>query len=148
MAVGPRPWAIRLFATAFILQAALTFVWALFNRDAVATTVLARGDVALTDEWVIVLTSARLSIALIPVSLVWFLASSFARWMAVLLAVFKLINMPATVEVILHGDASIIYLITILGGQVLALFAAAMLFTRQSRQWFDRKGRPYAEHFD
>ncbi|MXO88537.1 hypothetical protein [Alteraurantiacibacter aestuarii] len=131
-----------------MLQALLAFVWEISHREEVAISVLAGSGVALTDDWVIVITSARLSIALIPVLLVWFLASRFARWMVTVLAIGRLINMPAIVGLLLQSDGATFYPVTFLGAQALALFAAGMLFTPQARNWFDWKGRPHAEHFD
>ena len=136
VAKGPRPWPIRLFAAAFAVQALLSFWWEMTHRAGVATMLLERGGVPLNDDGTIVVISVRLTIALIPMALVWFFASPFARWMVVVVALGRLaINLPETIETALSGGP---LRPTFIAAQVLALCGAALLFHPSAKWWFAR----------
>lgn len=141
LAGGPRPWPIRLFAGAFLLQAAASFLWEISNRAAVADSFLTRAGLALSDDGVIIAISARLSIALIPAALVWFFRSRFARWMVTVLAAGKLVSQIYE----LANGAALVPIFTL--NTALALFAAAMLFMPGARDWFARRKVPDASVF-
>jgi hypothetical protein len=129
-----RPLTINVFAAAFLAAAVIALVdgladipamqallseavpWAPWSRDAVIVTL-----------------SARFSIALIPIALVWLTAANFARWMVTVLALGKLVNLPEGVRNLAQGgpiDAS--WLVSL----VLGLLAVAMLFAPGSNRWF------------
>lgn len=139
---GPRPLAIRLFAAMFLAQAALALGAGLADiagyRDYLAANI---PRLAFDRDLAIVVMSARFTIALIPVALVWFLASRFARWMVAVLAVGKLINLPAAWAMLADG----LWLSPLwLAGMLLGLCGAALLFTPGARPWFARGGRRHA----
>ena len=139
LANGPRPWPIRLFTAAFVMQALLSFWWEMTHRAGVAAMLLERGGLPLDDDGTIVAISVRLTIALIPVALVWFFASPFARWMVVAMALVRLVlNLPETIENVLSGEPIRPIFIA---AQALALLGAALLFTPSARRWF-AKGEP------
>ena len=134
LAEGPRPWPIRLFAAAFVAQALLTFGWELAHRGDVAAWLLEYGNLPLDDDGAIVAVSVRLTIALIPVALVWLFASRFARWMVVIMALGRLaVNLPELIAALSSGgEARPTFLIA----QLLALTGAALLFTPSASRWF------------
>lgn len=94
---------------------------------------------------VIVIVSARLSIALIPVALIWFLASNFARWMATAFALGKLLNLPDALDAI-NSWSSIDP--TWLVSTMLGLFSVMMLFMPDAKRWFAKKGISDAAPFE
>jgi hypothetical protein len=133
---GPRPAAIRWFAALFLLAALLAYGDGL--RDLVRTADYLAAyipGVAFDRDRVIVILSARLSIALIPVALVWFFASNMARWLATIMAAGKLLNLPAALVLIMQGEAvAPLWLASLLFG----LAAVASLFTTDARRWFTK----------
>ena len=141
LARGPRPWPIRLFAAAFVAQALLSFGWEMAHRSGVAAWMLEYGNVALNDDGAIVAVSVRLTIALIPVALVWFFASRFARWMVVVMALGRLaVSLRVTISSSGAADP------TLFIAQALALIGAALLFSPSARRWF-AKPQPEATTF-
>jgi hypothetical protein len=134
LAEGPRPWPIRLFAAAFVAQTLLSFGWELTHRSDVAAWLLEYGNLPLNDDGAIVAISVRLTIALIPVALVWFFASRFARWMVVVMALGRLAwNLPELSAALSSGgEATPTFFIA----QVLALIGAALLFAPSASRWF------------
>ena len=134
-----RPPAIRLFAVLFLAQAALALVAGLADiagfRDYLAVSI---PGIAFDRDLAIVILSARFTIALIPVALVWFLASRFARWMVAVLAVGKLLNLPEAWALLADGLwLSPLWLASLL----LGLCGAALLFTPGAGAWFTRRER-------
>lgn len=131
-----RPAAIVAFATLFLAQALITFGMGLSNLEGGIAYHAARYP---TFDWdrdsVIVVTSARLSIALIPVALVWFFANRFARWMCTFLAIAKVVTgLAATWQ---EGEAiSASWVVA----SVLSIIAVVCLFTPAAARWF-REGR-------
>ncbi|PKP65015.1 MAG: hypothetical protein CVT85_08585 [Alphaproteobacteria bacterium HGW-Alphaproteobacteria-7] len=138
LASGSRPLAIRIFAAAFLVSALIAYLDGLGDIPAYQALLRANvPEVAWSQDAVIVTLSARLSIALIPIALVWLTAANFARWMVTVLALGKLINVPEAVQIVAQGDridpawtASL----------TLGLLAVAMLFTPASNRWFAHKG--------
>ncbi len=134
-----RPVSITIFALAFFIHALIECVGGFFNipsRQAYLQTLFP--IVPWSRDAVIVWQSAWLSIALIPIAMIWLSAVRFARWLVTLMAVPKLLGF---VFVILQGWAVIGALN--LGGlatSLLALLAVLMLFTPASNRWFAQKG--------
>ena len=136
---GARPLPIRLFAAAFAAQALLSFWWEITNRVAVAATLLKSGGLPLDDDGTIVAISVRLTIALIPIALVWFFASRFARWVVLAIALGRLaINLPDTVA---DFQTGVPLRPEFVAGGLLAMIAAALLFTPAARRWFAKDKR-------
>lgn len=134
---GPRPLTIRVFAAAFLASAIIAYLDGLWNIPAQLAMLRANvPDFAWSEDAVIVLLSARLSIALIPIALVWLLASNFARWMVTVLGLGKLINVPMAVRLVAEGGQIDPAWLTSLA---LGVVAVAMLFTPASNRWFARK---------
>jgi hypothetical protein len=134
---GPRPHSITIFAATFLASAVIAYLGGLSDIPAHQALL---GDnvpeIAWSRDRVIVLLSARLSIALIPVALVWFFAANFARWMVTLLALGKLINLPAAAKMISNEQSlDPAWLVSLL----LAMLAVFLLFTPASNRWFARR---------
>ena len=132
-----RPFSINIFAAAFLAAAVIAFLDGL--RDIPAFQELMRVNLPQIDwtrDAVIVTLSARLSIALIPIAMVWLSAVRFARWMVTVLALGKLLMLPEGLRAIAAGGAVDTAWLTAL---LLGLMAVAMLFTSASNRWFARK---------
>ena len=132
-----RPFSINIFAAAFLAAAVIAFLDGL--RDIPAFQELMRANLPQIDwtrDAVIVTLSARLSIALIPIAMVWLSAVRFARWMVTVLALGKLLMLPEGLRAIAAGGAVDTAWLTAL---LLGLMAVAMLFTSASNRWFARK---------
>jgi len=132
-----RPLSINGFAAAFLAAAVIAFLDGLWNIPA-QQVMLSENvpDFAWSRDAVIVLLSARLSIALIPIAMVWLGAVNFARWVVAVLALGKLINVPEAVHLFANEEqidpawmASI----------ALGVLAVTMLFTPASNRWFAKQ---------
>jgi len=140
---GERPAAIRWFAALFLAQALVIFVAGMADLDGQLAYYASRyPDFAFDRDLMIVLTSARLSIAAIPVALVWFFASRFARAMATGLGLLKLGQL---VLLVVGGTGVAVFNI---GVALWGVVAVSFLFTATSREWFRRGGRLDAAAFD
>jgi hypothetical protein len=133
-----RPLSINIFAAAFLASALIAFLDGLWDIPAMQALL---GEGVPGVEWsrdaVIVTLSARLSIALIPVAMVWLSAVGFARWMVTVLALGKLLNLPKGLAAIADGGAiDTAWLVSL----ALGLLAVAMLFTPASNRWFADRG--------
>ncbi|OZA92746.1 hypothetical protein U4960_01880 [Altererythrobacter sp. H2] len=138
MAAGPRPLSVRLFAASFLCAALIAFLRDLSDWQRTAAMMAAKvPDISWTWDAVIVLLSARLSIALIPIALVWCAASNFARWMVTLLALGKLINVPHAIGLLRSGAPIDPWWAV---STALSLLAVGFLFTPGAREWFRTKG--------
>ena len=136
---GPRPWSIQMFALAFTVQAIATFGQDITHLAQTKASLAATfPDIAFDRDLTIITTSARLSIALIPVAMVWFLASRLARWLIVMLALGKtLMTLNITMFSVPHE------LVTPLafGSLLLSLGGAALLLTPGATRWFAHRPR-------
>lgn len=145
-AQGPRPWSIRLFALLFLAQALLGFVHQITHLpDIQAWLAAITPSLAIDRDMTIVVTCARLTIALVPVALVWFLASRVACWLVVAMMVLRLISIPGSLAELAPGEAAAPLWIASL---ILALAGTALLFTGSSARWFitrSRRGVPIFE---
>ncbi len=132
-----RPASITIFAIAFFGAALPQFIGGLFDipgQQAYLQKLFSAFD--WSREWVIVWRSAWLSIALIPIAMVWLSAVRLARWMVTVMALFKLgavlMVLPAMLE---YGLIQPL----VLASTMLDLFAVAMLFTPASNRWFSKE---------
>lgn len=143
---GPRPLTIRVFAAAFLTSAIIAYIDGLWNIPAQLAMFRTNvPDFAWSDDAVIVVLSARLSIALIPIALVWLLASNFARWMVTVLGLGKLINVPMAVRLVVEGgDIDPAWTTSL----ALGVLAVVVLFLPPSNRWFAQKDAPSPEIFE
>ena len=134
---GQRPPSIQLFAISFLAAAAYAFITGLNNLDLkqVAYNATFAWD-GWNRDWTIVTLSAIFSIALIPVSLIYFFASRVARW---LVTIFTLIALARIFGMVTAFQAA--------GGAVSwgyfaqpALLGLALisLFLPASNRWFSQ----------
>lgn len=129
-----RPLTINVFAAAFLAAAVIALVDGLGDIPAMQMLLAeAVPGVAWSRDAVIVTLSARFSIALIPIALVWLTAANFARWMVTVLALGKLVNLPEGVRMLAGGGP---FDTSWLASLVLGLLAVAMLFAPASNRWF------------
>lgn len=129
-----RPASINIFAAAFLAAAVIAFADGLANIAVHQAEMRANvPDIAWSHDAVIVMLSARLSIALIPVAMVWMSAIRFARWMVTFLALGKLIHVPQFARLAVDGG---LYDPAWLANLALGLLAVAVLFTPASNRWF------------
>jgi hypothetical protein len=146
LAKGPRPWTIRFFVIFFLLSALIALIDGLADLEGVAQT-LSQGmpNMMFSQDALIVILAVRMSIALIPVVLVWFLASRFAQLMAALLSLGKLVNVPDLIELMASGEPINPWWGVSL---VLGVFAGFLLFMPASLTWFRTRGTDLAAVFD
>lgn len=134
----PRPLSINIFAAAFLAAAVIAFLDGMLDLPAFQNHMSQNlPDIVWTRDAAIVTLSARLSIALIPIAMVWLSAARFARWMVTILALGKLLNLPDGIRLIARGaPVDTAWLASL----VLGLIAVAVLFTPASNRWFAQKG--------
>ena len=137
-----RPLTINIFAAAFLSAALIAFIDGMQDLPGFQAAMRASlPQIGWTRDAAIVTLSARLSIALIPIAMVWLSAVRFARWMVTILWGIKLLNLPEGHRFITGGGAG-----EPLTGpswwaaMLLGLIAVAMLFTRASNRWFADRG--------
>jgi hypothetical protein len=130
----PRPASITTFAIAFLVAAVLSCIDGL-----VRIPVRLQSQNAfpwLSRDVLIVWHSAWLSIALIPVTMVWLSAARFARWMVSIMALAKLPGLLMALPLLpMLVRMQPLWLASLPFG----LFAAALLFTPASNRWFALK---------
>lgn len=132
-----RPRTIRLFAILFFAQALFAYADGMRDLDRVMRDLSSRiPDMGFDHDMVIVILSARLSIALIPIALIWFMRANFARWFVVIITLGRLINLPEAIALLKSGGAFSPYGLVSNG---LAAVAVAFLFTPSARRWFRRE---------
>ncbi len=133
-----RPASITLFAAAFLIAALVAFADAMGDLPAFQIH-MGRyvPQIVWTRDAAIVTLSARLSIALIPVAMVWLSAVRFARWMVTVLGLGKLVNLPDAIRLVAGGGAIDA---AWLASLALGLLAVALLFTPASNRWFASRG--------
>lgn len=130
-----RPASIKIFAAAFLAAAVLVCFEGL-----VRIPVQLKSQTTfpwVTRDALIVWHSAWLSIALIPVAMVWLFAIRLARWMVSAMALFKMAGFfMALPSLTLFARMQPLSLAAL----PLGLFAVAMLFTPASNRLFKHKG--------
>ena len=134
-----RPGSITLFAVLFFASSLIVFVERMFNlADEAAMLQRLFPAIDWSRDVTIVWFSAWLSIALIPIGMVWLSAVRFARWLVTLMAGAKVLLLVPTVasKPELLGLLGPVWLVSTL----LGLGAVAMLFTPASNRWFAHKG--------
>ncbi|OBV10849.1 hypothetical protein [Erythrobacter dokdonensis] len=134
-----RPTSITVFAVAFLGSALLVFAEALLNiPDRLSYLAKLMPAVDWSRDAVIVWQSMWLSIALIPIAMVWLSAVRFARWMVTIMAALKLLGvllvaMKSWRMIEMIGPAQ-------LASLLLTVLAVALLFTPASNHWFKDRG--------
>lgn len=142
-----RPHSITLFALTFFGAALLVFAHGLLNladRQSFLAKLIPAVD--WSPDAVIVWQSMWLSIALIPIAMVWLSAVRFARWMVTIMAAPRLLGL------LFMGAEGwrVIGMISplVMASHLLILIAVALLFTPASNRWFADKGEIDPAVFD
>lgn len=132
-----RPASIRLFAALFFAQALCAYIDGLLNLDRQPRFLASLlPEMASDQDRVIVILSARLSIALIPIALIWFLRANLARWFVTLIALGGLASIPDAIVTLREGGSlSPLWV----ASAALKPVAVALLFTASARSWFSRR---------
>ena len=133
-----RPFSINVFAAAFFTAALVLYLKDISDiPDRQAFMQKMYPALEWSRDAVIVWLSAWLSIALIPIAMVWLSAVRFARWMVTLFTLAKL----GTLLMIATKPEVLAFMQPIwLASLLLNVFATAMLFTPASNRWFADKG--------
>ena len=134
-----RPVSITLFAVLFFAGALIAFAEGMLSlADQRIGLQQAYPAFTWTRDAVIVWQSAWLSIALIPIAMVWLSAVRFARWMVTIMAVPKLLGLATMAA---QGWAVIASVSPLwLAASLLGPVAVALLFTPASNRWFAHRG--------
>ncbi|GAA0757710.1 cellulose synthase/poly-beta-1,6-N-acetylglucosamine synthase-like glycosyltransferase [Erythromicrobium ramosum] len=133
-----RPRSITLFAVLFFAAAVVSCIDGLSRIEfQLATYQRAVPEIGWSRDLLIVWHSAWLTIALIPIAMVWLSAVRFARWMVAIMALAKLAGLLMSLPMLaMVARLQPLWLVSLL----LALTAIAMLFTSGSNRWFADKG--------
>ena len=133
VARGARPWPINLFAVILLTIAGLNLAAALFDLPRQQEFLLSLGlGIEWNRDWAIVASSAWFTIELIPVALVWLIASRFARGFISVMAAIK--------ALLILGDLLLLYALPgLLLGQGIALVAVTLLYHRDANDWFAKE---------
>jgi hypothetical protein len=146
MAVGPRPWTIWLFCLVNLALASYRTVLYLLNlRDVQPMFEELAPWFEWNRDWVIVATSAWLTIDLIPVTLVWAFASRFARWF--ILSMAGLQGLIAIYDTLVRGAGDMTVLAGIFGSMI-PVALAVLLFLPASQAWFEGRSKDEARVFE
>lgn len=142
LAKGPRPAGINAFAMILLALAAWNLSAALFDLPAQQEALAALGlGLQWNRDWTIVASSAWFTIELIPIALVWLVASPFARWF--------IVGVTATKALLVISNLQMLYAFPgVLAGQMISFCAVALLFTRGANDWFSPGREVDAHEFD
>ena len=144
----PRPRSITLFALAFFGAALLVFVDGLLHipdRQSYLAKLIPAVD--WSRDAVIMWQSMWLSIALIPIAMVWLSAVRFARWMVTIMAAPKLLGLLLVATKDWRMIIGMVGAVP-LASLVLTLIAVALLFSHASNRWFAERGEVNPAVFD
>ena len=130
-----RPASITIFAVLFLAAAVCSCIDGLVR---IPVALKSQNTFAwLTRDFLIVWHSAWLSIAVIPVAMVWLSAVRFARWLVAGVTLFKL----AGFLLMLPGLPLLLRMQPLwVASLALGVPAAALLFTPASNRWFAHRG--------
>ena len=136
LARGPRPRAVVAFVVYLLLNALWAYVQRLGRLDQPLALHGYVFNPATDHDLMIVTFSAQLTIVLIPLAMIWFLASNLARW---LVTITSLVTAPLLVmqlwPLFQQGVINVANLLLALVPQ----FAFLLLFTRDGARWFARE---------
>ncbi len=128
---GPRPRSVKAFAAIVLALACWNLATALFDLPGQEGFLRSLGlGFEWNRDWTIVASSAWFTIELIPIALVWFFASGFARWLVLAMASLKLL--------LLLSNPPLLYAVPgLLMGSLVTFGAIALLFSRDAAGWFN-----------
>lgn len=146
IAKGPRPLSIWVYAALSLLMAAWSIVIALIDPIPDSGLIgLATGDVLPSRDAAIIGASARFTIMLIPVALIWFYAMNFARVMTIVVTVIWAVGSTFMLADVLSISALAVYVIISVSPRMLI---AGLLVTPSANGWFANKEEVDASTFE
>ncbi len=130
----PRPIPINIFAAAFLTAALVPFLHGITDLPLAETRLQADHPYFPWDrDRVIIWLSTWLTIALIPLVMVWLLAASFARWLVSGMLLLKAPGALFAAMLMLRGGSGDI---EVMVSFAFALLGVIMLFQPASQAWF------------
>lgn len=145
-AQGPRPWSIWVYAALSLLMAAWSIVIALIDPNPDSGLIgLATGDVLSSRDSAIIGASARFTIMLIPVALIWFYALNFARVMTIVVTVIWAVGSTFMLADVLTISALAVYVTISVSPRMLIV---GLLVTPSANGWFAKKEAVDASTFE
>jgi len=144
-----RPRSISLFATLFVTQAAMAARHNMVSPESMrAQLEMTYHSGPWTDVAFALTLGIRLAIVAMLAWFVWGRASKVAKWIAIVFALGRLVQLPDAWAGLRHANPnSIAWTVEL----VVGLLAVACLLTPESRKWFRTKGRSaksYASIFE
>lgn len=133
----PRPTPINIFAAAFLTAALVPFLDGIASLGLTETRLQVEYPYFPWDrDRVIIWLCSWLSIALIPLAMVWLIAAPFARWLVSAMTLVKTPGAIASAASLLgegggEGERLVSFAFAVLG--------VVMLFLPASQQWFARE---------
>ena len=129
----PRPTPINIFAAAFLTAALVPFLDGMTQLGLTETRLqVAYPYFPWSRDLVIVWLFSWLSIALIPLAMVWLIAAPVARWLVSGMTALKAPAALASAGAVLAGEAEAERLVSF----AFAVLSVIMLFLPASHQWF------------
>lgn len=133
----PRPTPINIFAAAFLTAALVPFLDGVTQLGLTETRLQVEYPYfPWSRDLVIVWLCSWLSIALIPLAMVWLIAAPVARWLVSGMTALKAPAALASAGAVLVGEAEAERLVSF----AFAVLGVIMLFLPASQQWFARTG--------
>ena len=133
----PRPTPINIFAAAFLTAALVPFLDGITQLGLTETRLQVEYPYfPWSRDLVIVWLFSWLSIALIPLAMVWLIAAPVARWLVSGMTALKAPAALASAGAVLVGEAEAERLVSF----AFAVLGVIMLFLPASQQWFARTG--------
>ena len=133
----PRPTPINIFAAAFLTAALVPFLDGITQLGLTETRLQVEYPYfPWSRDLVIVWLFSWLSIALIPLAMVWLIAAPVARWLVSGMTALKAPTALASAGAVLVGEAEAERLVSF----AFAVLGVIMLFLPASQQWFARTG--------
>ncbi|MFN4037887.1 MAG: hypothetical protein ACK4IB_01000 [Erythrobacter sp.] len=131
----PRPVPINIFAAAFLTAALVPFLDGISDLALTETRLQVEYPYFPWDrDRVIIWLSSWLTIALIPLAMVWLLAAPFARWLVSAMTLLKAPGALASATALLEGNGEAEQMVSF----AFAVLGVVMLFLPASQQWFAR----------
>lgn len=138
---GPRPWSIRLACTLLLLIGSWTFWIGMRDLFTAQGILIERFPWwSWNRDWTIVALSSELTIALVPIVLIWFLGRGIARW---LVTVFGGVKIAVLLSTVLEYWERLEVLLTPLMVEAgIYMAVIALLFMPGASRWFSRAVEP------
>ncbi|MEM6474581.1 MAG: hypothetical protein AAF687_00285 [Pseudomonadota bacterium] len=145
LAKGPRPWPIWLFT---ILTIGIALLRLSESLRPITNQRFPEYNGTMTEaeaDWLIIKSSARFTIDLIPVAWVFLFASRFARWFVTAMAFVPLVIVFSDLE---YASTYPRFLWFSLISAATPIMIAGLLFTPKGNRWFRPEDKKASDAFD